>query len=62
MEIVRIPLGIALIAGGLVADAPVFIFFGALFLFGGIWLLVKGHRTARNLRETIARDRMNRIE
>ena len=57
MEIVRIPLGIALIVGGLVADAPVFIFFGALFLLGGIWLLIKGHRTARNLRETIARDR-----
>lgn len=59
---IQLAAGIALIAGGLVADAPVFVFFGALFLFGGIWLLIKGRRTARNLRAAIARDRMNGIE
>jgi hypothetical protein len=55
-EVIRIPLGIALIAGGLLADSLIFILFGALFLFGGIWALIRGARLRHNLRETISRD------
>jgi hypothetical protein len=42
---IRLPLGIALIAGGLLADAGVLIFFGMIFVLGGLWGL-----------ETISRD------
>jgi hypothetical protein len=58
----RVPLGIALIAGGLLADSVVFIAFGVIFLLAGIWALVKGRRVAWNLRETMSRNHMNRIE
>jgi len=59
-----LPLGIALMAGGLLADSGVFIAFGVLFTLGGIWGFAGGFRLRRALRETISRDRAhtNRIE
>jgi hypothetical protein len=54
---VRFPLGVALIVGGVVADAIILIVFGAVFLLGGLWALVQDHRISRAERETIARDR-----
>jgi hypothetical protein len=59
---IRLPLGIALLAGGLLADSGVFIAFGVLFTLGGLWGLSSGLRLRRGLRETISRGRMNRIE
>jgi hypothetical protein len=54
---VRFPLGVALIVGGVVADAIILIVFGAVFLLGGLWALVQDHRISRAERETIVRDR-----
>jgi hypothetical protein len=54
---VRLPLGVALIAGGIVADSALFLVFGVIFVIGGFWSLGRNHRIARNLRETIGRDR-----
>jgi hypothetical protein len=59
---IRLPLGIALLAGGLLADAVVLIVFGALFTLAGTWGLIGGFRLRHALRETISRGRMNRIE
>lgn len=53
----RFPLGIALVAGGLVADSIVFIVFGVLFILAGFWSLATGRRIARAERETIDRAR-----
>jgi hypothetical protein len=36
-NVIRLLLGIALIAGGLAADSIILLVFGVLFLFGGIW-------------------------
>jgi hypothetical protein len=52
-----IPIGAALILGGMVASAPVFIAFGALFFALGLLRLLRSRRTGRGLRETISRDR-----
>jgi hypothetical protein len=57
MYAVRIPLGIALIAGGMLADSIVFIVFGVLFLLGGLWATRGSYRISRAEREAIARDR-----
>lgn len=54
---IRIPLGIALIAGGLVADSLLFLIFGVVFLLGGLWSTRSTFRIARAERETISRDR-----
>lgn len=54
---IRIPLGLALIAGGLVADSILFLVFGFLFFAGGLWALRGTLRVARAERETISRDR-----
>jgi hypothetical protein len=54
---VRIPLGVALIAGGLVADSLLFLLFGVIFFLGGLWSLRGTVQTARAERETISRDR-----
>lgn len=52
-----LPIGAVLTVGGLLADAPVFIAFGAFFLLLGLVRLHRAHRIARGLRETIARHR-----
>jgi hypothetical protein len=54
---IRLPLGIALVAGGLVADSIVFIVFGVLFILAGLWSLARGRRIARAEREAISRAR-----
>jgi len=51
---VRIPLGIALIAGGIVADSFLFLLFGIIFFLGGLWALLQTVRVDRAERETIA--------
>ena len=53
---IRLPLGIALIAGGLLADSGVFIVFGVLFAIAGLRGLASGFRLRRGLLETISRD------
>jgi hypothetical protein len=50
-------LGVALIIAGLVADTPVLVVFGCLFLLRGLWALVTELRIGRNLREAISRSR-----
>ncbi|HTT93223.1 MAG TPA: hypothetical protein VMF55_01005 [Solirubrobacterales bacterium] len=60
MNGVRIPLGIALVIGGIVADSIVFIVFGAVFLIAGLWTARYSRNIARAERETIARDRSPR--
>jgi hypothetical protein len=50
-------LGVALIVAGMIADTPVLVVFGALFLLRGVWSLVTEIRTGRNLREVISRAR-----
>jgi hypothetical protein len=62
MQAIRLPLGIALIGGGLLADSVVFLVFGALFTLAGLFALSRGFRVRRALRETISRDHTNRIE
>ena len=52
-----VPIGAALILGGLVADAGIFIFFGAVFLLLGLFRLYRAHQVGRGLRETISRAR-----
>jgi hypothetical protein len=54
---IRLPLGIALVAGGLVADSVVFLVFGVLFILGGLWSLGTDRRIARAEREAIDRAR-----
>jgi hypothetical protein len=54
---IRLPLGIALVAGGLVADSIVFIVFGVLFILVGLWSLGSERRVARAEREAIDRAR-----
>jgi len=56
-DAIRIALGIALIAGGLVADSIVLLVFGVLFLLGGLWAMSRTVRLAHAERETISRDR-----
>jgi hypothetical protein len=62
MQAIRLPLGIALIVGGLLADSVVLQVFGLLFTLSGPWSLSNGFRVRRALRETISRDHMNRLE
>jgi hypothetical protein len=50
-------LGMALIVAGAVADTPVLIVFGALFLLRGLWALGTEIRIGRNLRDVISRAR-----
>ncbi|HEX3362462.1 MAG TPA: hypothetical protein VHS74_15815 [Solirubrobacterales bacterium] len=50
-------LGVALIVAGLIADTPVLVAFGCLFLLRGLWALVTDIRIGRNLREAISRAR-----
>ena len=52
-----LPVGVVLVLGGLVASAPIFIAFGALFLILGLFRLLRARRIGRGLRETISRDR-----
>ena len=52
-----LPVGVVLVIGGLVASAPIFIAFGALFLILGLFRLLRARRIGRGLRETISRDR-----
>ncbi len=56
-DAVRISLGLALLAGGLIADSVVFIVGGAIFIVGGLWALRGTRQVARAEHETIARDR-----
>jgi hypothetical protein len=56
IQIIRAPLGIALIMAGLLADSGIFIAFGIVFLGFGLWGLIRSHRRSRALRETISRD------
>jgi hypothetical protein len=53
---VDVPAGLALILGGIVAHAAIFIAFGAAFFLLGLVRLRRAHRIGRGLRETIARD------
>ncbi|HEY2054803.1 MAG TPA: hypothetical protein VGH14_12795 [Solirubrobacterales bacterium] len=57
MLAIRLPLGIALIAGGLLADSSVLVVFGAFFSLAGLWSLSGDLRIRRGLRETMSRDR-----
>jgi hypothetical protein len=57
-----VPVGIALIAGGLVAHVLFFTIAGAAILLMGLVRLRRSRRTAGRLRETISRDHMTRIE
>jgi hypothetical protein len=57
IDAIRIPLGIALIAGGLVADSTIFIVFGVIFIVAGIWAAGGSHRISHAERETIGRNR-----
>jgi hypothetical protein len=50
-------LGVALIVAGLIADTPVLVVFGCLFLLRGLWALVTELRVGHNLREAISRAR-----
>jgi hypothetical protein len=50
-------LGVALITAGLIADTPILIVFGCLFLLRGLWALVTELRIGHNLREVISRSR-----
>jgi hypothetical protein len=59
---IRVPLGIALLAGGLIADSVLFIAFGVIFLLGGAWALIKGRQESGALRETISRDHTRRSD
>jgi hypothetical protein len=52
-----IPIGAALILGGLVSGVALFTIFGALFLLLGLFRLYRAHQVGRGLRETIARGR-----
>lgn len=54
---VRLPLGAALVAGGLVADSALFIIGGGVFLLAGLWGLRSSVRISRAERETIDRAR-----
>jgi hypothetical protein len=54
---IDVPIGAALILGGLVAHAGIFIAFGAFFLLLGLFRLYRAHRVGRGLRETIQRGR-----
>jgi hypothetical protein len=54
---IRVPLGLALIAGGLVADSVFLLIAGIVFLLGGLWALRSGSRIARAERDTISRSR-----
>jgi hypothetical protein len=54
---IDVPIGAALILGGLVADAGIFILFGAFFLLLGLFRLRRAHQVGRGLRETISRRR-----
>jgi hypothetical protein len=57
LSAVGIPLGLALIAGGIVADSVLFLLFGVIFLLGGLRSLRRTVETTRAERETISRDR-----
>ena len=50
-------LGVALIVAGMIADTPILVVFGCLFLLRGLWALITEIRIGRNLRETISRAR-----
>jgi hypothetical protein len=54
---IDVPVGAALILGGLVAQAGIFIAFGAVFLLLGLFRLYRAHQVCRGLRETIQRGR-----
>ena len=54
---VRIPIGLVLIAGGLVAHSLLFLLFGAAFLLAGLWSLRRTFQISRAEREAISRDR-----
>jgi hypothetical protein len=41
----------------MIADTPILVVFGCLFLLRGLWVLVTEIRIGRNLREAIARAR-----
>jgi hypothetical protein len=52
-----VPVGVALILGGLVAGVVLFTLFGAFFFLLGLFRLHRAHRVSRGLRETISRGR-----
>lgn len=54
---IRLPLGLALIIGGLVADSIVLLAFGVIFVASGLWSLVTDRRVSRAEREAIDRAR-----
>jgi hypothetical protein len=54
---VRIPVGLLLIVGGLLAHSLLFLLFGAVFFLAGLWSLRRTVQISRAERETISRDR-----
>ncbi len=57
-----VPIGMVLIAGGLVAHVLAFTIVGVAFLLMGLIRLRRSRHTARRLRETISRDHTTRFE
>jgi hypothetical protein len=57
LHAVRIPVGLVLIAGGLLAHSLLFLLFGAAFFLAGLWSLRRTFQISRAERETISRDR-----
>jgi hypothetical protein len=60
VNVIRLLLGVALIARGLVASSIILLVFGVFFLLGSLWALRAFHRVAHAEREAIARDRTYR--
>jgi hypothetical protein len=54
---VRIPVGLVLIAGGLLTHSPLFLVFGAILFLAGLWSLRRTFQISRAEREAISRDR-----
>jgi hypothetical protein len=54
---VRIPVGLILIDGGLLAHSLLFLLFGTAFLLAGLWSLRRTLQISRAEREAISRDR-----
>jgi hypothetical protein len=54
---IDVPIGAALILGGLVTGVLLFSAFGAVFFLLGLFRLYRAHQVARGLRDTIARHR-----
>jgi hypothetical protein len=55
---IDVPIGTALIVGGLVTGVVLFAVFGAVFFLLGLFRLYRAHQVGRGLRKTIARNRL----